>query len=100
MGQGWLEGHECDMTLLTKMLGSRPEVDGRTVVDKTGLTGNYDFTLKWTPKSTTDAGSATGPESLPSFFTALQEQLGLRLVSAKGQVEVIVVDDVDEPSEN
>jgi uncharacterized protein (TIGR03435 family) len=100
MGQGWLEGHGCDMTLLTKMLGSRPEVDGRTVVDKTGLPGKYDFTLKWTPDSATDAGSATGPESLPSFFTALQEQLGLRLVSAKEQVEVIVVDDVDKPSEN
>jgi uncharacterized protein (TIGR03435 family) len=100
MGQRWLEGHECDMALLTKMLESRPEVDGRTVVDKTGLTGKYDFTLEWTPDSTTDGGSVTGSESLPSFFTALQEQLGLKLVSAKGQVEVIVVDDVDKPSEN
>jgi uncharacterized protein (TIGR03435 family) len=105
MGQGWLEGHDCDMALLTKMLGSLPEVDGRTVIDRSGLTGKYDFTLKWTPNSTTDPAAsitetARSPESRPSFFTALQEQLGLRLASAKEQVEVIVIDDVDKPSEN
>jgi len=68
---------------------------GRTVVDKTGLTGNYDIDLKWTPddqQGTPDAG--------PSLFTALEEQLGLKLVPAKGPVDKLVVDHVEKPSEN
>lgn len=68
---------------------------GRIVVDKTGLTGKYDFTLKWTPfdqEGQADAG--------PSIFTALQEQLGLKLVPAKGPVEALVVDHVERPSAN
>jgi uncharacterized protein (TIGR03435 family) len=105
MGKGWLEGHDCDMALLTKMLGSLPEVDGRTVIDKSGLKGKYDFTLKWTPDSTADpaasgTGTAISPDARPSFFTALQEQLGLRLASTKDQVEVILFDGVDKPSAN
>ncbi|MGA8288608.1 MAG: TIGR03435 family protein, partial [Acidobacteriaceae bacterium] len=68
---------------------------GRIVVDETGLTGQYDFTLKWTPdeqRGTTDAG--------PSIFTALQEQLGLKLISTKGPVDTIVVDHIERPSPN
>lgn len=68
---------------------------GRTVVDKTGLTGKYDFDLKWTPddqQGTADAG--------PSLFTALEEQLGLKLVPAKGPVDTLVVDHAEKPSEN
>ena len=68
---------------------------GRTVVDKTGLTGNYDIDLKWTPddqQGTPDAG--------PTLFTALEEQLGLKLVPAKGPVETLVIDHVERPSEN
>jgi len=68
---------------------------GRTVVDKTGLTGNYDIDLKWTPddqQGTPDAG--------PTLFTALEEQLGLKLVPAEGTVETLVVDHVERPSEN
>jgi uncharacterized protein (TIGR03435 family) len=105
MGQGWMEGHDCDMTLLTKTLGSLLEADSRTVIDKTGLKGKYDFTLKWAPDSTADAAAsgteaAVSPDSRPTFFTALQEQLGLKLASTKDQVEVIVVEGVDKPSEN
>ena len=83
---------------------------GRTVIDKTGLTGNYDYTLEWTPD---DAGPpAPGAEAAlprndggsdavgPSIFTALQEQLGLKLESSKGPVDVIVIDHIDLPSEN
>ncbi len=83
---------------------------GRTVIDRTGLTGNYDYTLQWTPddappptpgadgaQANPDAGAdAAGP----SIFTALQEQLGLKLESSKGPVDVIVIDHVDLPSEN
>ena len=70
-------------------------VDG-PVEDKTGLMGKYDFTLEWTP-STSGAASEDGG---PSIFTALQEQLGLKLEPAKGQVEVLVIDHIERPSEN
>lgn len=68
---------------------------GRLIVDKTGLTGKYDIDLKWTPaelQETADSG--------PSIFAALEEQLGLKLVPAKGPVDTIVVDRVEKPSPN
>jgi uncharacterized protein (TIGR03435 family) len=68
----------------------------RTVVDKTGLTGLYDLGLKWSP----DDGSNFQADSGPSIFTALQEQLGLKLKSAKDPVETLVVDHVEMPSAN
>jgi uncharacterized protein (TIGR03435 family) len=77
-------------TLLTS------EVD-RLVVDKTGLTGSYDLTLDWqhdAPAASTDVPSG------PTIFTALEEQLGLKLVPAKGPVPVLVIDAVEKPSEN
>jgi len=64
------------------------------VINKTGLTGHYDFTLKWSPDETRPIDDA------PSIFTAVQEQLGLKLQPAKGPVEVLVVDSVERPSEN
>jgi uncharacterized protein (TIGR03435 family) len=73
----------------------------RKVVDKTGLTGKYDFTLQWSPdEAAGESATATGASQLPSIFTALQEQLGLKLESTKGPVDVIVVDKVEMPSEN
>ncbi|MGH9604300.1 MAG: TIGR03435 family protein [Terracidiphilus sp.] len=68
---------------------------GRIVLDQTGLTGKYDFTLKWTPD-----GQQETADSGPSIFAALEEQLGLKLVSAKGPVDTIVVDRVEKPSPN
>jgi uncharacterized protein (TIGR03435 family) len=78
---------------------------GRTVVDKTGLTGKYDFTLQWMPDeteaSTFPAGVGQPPDpSGPSIFAAIQEQLGLKLESGKGPVAVIVIDHVERSSEN
>jgi uncharacterized protein (TIGR03435 family) len=86
---------------------------GRLVVDKTGLTGSYDFTLKWTPdegQGQMFGGPGGGPDgrpappppdaSGPSLFTALQEQLGLKLETQKGPVDTIVIDHVERPSEN
>jgi uncharacterized protein (TIGR03435 family) len=67
----------------------------RQVSDSTGLTGEYDFTLRWTP----DQNVVDEPG--PSIFTALQEQLGLKLEARKGPVEVLVIDHVERtPTEN
>lgn len=65
---------------------------GRNVVDKTGITGRYDLKLQWTPDDAADSG--------PSLFTALEEQLGLKLQPAKGPVQVLVIDHVEMPSAN
>jgi uncharacterized protein (TIGR03435 family) len=78
---------------------------GRTVVDKTGLAAIYDFTLQFTPDDssavpTTGAGPSAQDPTAPSIFTAVQEQLGLKLESGKGPVGVIVIDHVERPSEN
>jgi uncharacterized protein (TIGR03435 family) len=86
--------------MLTAVLGD----DGRTVVDKTGLEGRYAFTLAWTPEQmptgTPPPGVPPVDPNGPSFFTALPEQLGLKLVAAKGPVQVVVIDSIDRPSPN
>jgi len=69
---------------------------GRIVVDKTGLTGWYDIDLKWTP----EGSQTTDPNAPPDLFTALEEQLGLKLVPTKAPVDVLVVDHVERPTEN
>ena len=91
IGMGVLSGKAIPMTQLATSLA--PFVN-RFTVDRTGLAGGYDVELTWTPEP---APSADGP---PSIFTALQEQLGLKLVSEKGPVDVLVVDRVAEPSAN
>lgn len=78
---------------------------GRVVVNQTGLHGRYELDLKWTPDLTTSGPTtSTAPPAtdsqLPSIFTAIQEQLGLKLESKKGPVSVLVVDHVEMPSEN
>lgn len=83
----------------------------RTVIDQTGLTGKYDFSLHWTPDdgalsvkdgagSLPAGSSAASDSSGPSIFTAIQEQLGLKLESKKGPVEIVVIDHVERPSPN
>jgi uncharacterized protein (TIGR03435 family) len=73
---------------------------GRMVVDKTGLTGEYDASLTFDLDSVANSASPTDPSDLPSIFTAVQEQLGLKLESAKGPVDVLVIDRAEKPSEN
>ena len=68
----------------------------RTVIDKTGLAEKYDLAMKWTPEDSPD----TSPDAAPGLFTALQEQLGLKLQPAKGPVETLVVDHVEMPTAN
>lgn len=70
----------------------------RPVVDQTGLTGRFDLSLRWTPD---DMRSATqSADAPPDFFTAIQEQLGLKVISTKAPVDVLVIDDVERPSAN
>ena len=68
----------------------------RNVIDQTGLDGEYDFDLRWAP----DAGDGDSPPDGPSIFTALQEQLGLKLESSKAPVDAIVIDHIEKPSAN
>jgi uncharacterized protein (TIGR03435 family) len=84
------------MNSLAKMLAGQVQ---RNVIDKTGLTGKYDLHLKWRRQENgTDAG--LGDDALPTLFTALQEQLGIKLQSSKGPVDTLVVDHIAAPSEN
>jgi uncharacterized protein (TIGR03435 family) len=71
----------------------------RPIVDRTGLTGSTDFTLDFAPQSAMETG-AISRSALPSIFTALEEQLGMKLKTETGPVDVIVIDRVEEPSEN
>jgi len=108
MGRGHLEAEGSDTTMLARVLSQQL---GRTVTDKTGLTGNFDYTLQWTPDDAppptpggADGGAPrndSGSDAVgPSLFTAVQEQLGLKLESTKGMADVIVIDHIDLPSEN
>jgi uncharacterized protein (TIGR03435 family) len=110
MGRGSMLASAVPLSTLINALSQQL---GRPIVDKTDLKGLFDIQLQWTP----DVGQAFGPfgavapggpepppapvdPSGPSIFTALQEQLGLRLESTKGPVEVLVIDSVQAPSEN
>jgi uncharacterized protein (TIGR03435 family) len=81
-------------------------VPDRPVVDQTGLgSKRYDFVLKWTPFAPATNAAVTPPavdnlDAPPDIFTAIQQQLGLKLVSTRAPVDVIVVDHVEKPSEN
>jgi uncharacterized protein (TIGR03435 family) len=73
---------------------------GRTVIDKTGLSSRYDFSLQFSPDSRgEDSDSSAGPNGL-NIFGAVQQQLGLKLDSGKGATEIIVVDHAEKPTEN
>lgn len=70
--------------------------DGRLIVDKTGLGDKrFDFDLQWTPDD-----RRIDPDAGPSLFTALEEQLGLKLVPSKGPGKVLVIDHMEKPSPN
>jgi uncharacterized protein (TIGR03435 family) len=83
---------------------------GRKVVDRTALSGRYDFTLTWTPDNLPPRAPGTPPDQPvtvnglsidpngPSIFTAIQEQLGLKLESTRGPVDVLVIDRVEKPT--
>jgi uncharacterized protein (TIGR03435 family) len=86
------------MEAFARSLSSNRDV-GELVVDKTGLTGGFDFDLDWMPEPH-GAQADASIDDRPSIFTALQEQLGLRLERAKVPIQVIVIDHAEKPSEN
>ncbi len=93
-------GTNVPMQYLCFWLGGMLRSDGRPVIDKTGLTKNYDFTLAFAPPGV--PGEKLPPEllDLPSIFDALKEELGLQLTPARGPVEYYVIDHVEKPSPN
>jgi uncharacterized protein (TIGR03435 family) len=95
-----LSGEKVPIVELRDILST---LTGRTVIDKTGLNATFDISLKWTPDEVLAVGAEAGAPSGPfggSLFTALQEQLGLRLESQRGPVGILVVDAAERPSEN
>lgn len=90
--KGQITARATPMAIFARYLSQRL---GQPVVDETGLPGSYDFNLEYEPGDANDA-AATGP----SIFTAIQEQLGLRLQPGKGSVDVFVVDRAEKPSDN
>jgi uncharacterized protein (TIGR03435 family) len=110
-GRGQLTGTGATLDMLIHLLSN---ATGRTIIDRTGLKGVYDFKLEWTPDPG-EMGFMGGPPPPggppgekeappapdgPSLFTAVQEQLGLRLEATKGPVQVVVVDHIEKPSAN
>jgi uncharacterized protein (TIGR03435 family) len=88
-GTGTLTGTMSIKDLAVTLTGA----SGRPVFDKTGLAGNYEVDLKWTPTLGADTSAV-------SIFTALQEQLGLKLESATAPLDVLIVDRVERPTAN
>lgn len=109
MGAGELTDQGTSMASLVEQLSWQLD---RSVVDKTGLTGKYDFSLRWTPGesevgmaklmgSKPAADSTTSTESSgPSLFTAIQEQLGLKLEPKTATMSILAIDHVERPTEN
>ena len=91
----WLRGRKIsskgwEAWMIASSLASLPDV-GRPVVDKTGLKGLFEFRLDY---------SVTPNEDRPNIFTALKDQLGLKLEPSKGPVQFVVIDNLEKPSEN
>jgi uncharacterized protein (TIGR03435 family) len=93
---GVLRGGARTMTELARNLTGQVR---RTVVDKTGLSGAFDFVLRWTPENFQTVTAASGPSTDGTLiFTALQEQLGLKLEEERVPVEFLIIDKVERPT--
>ena len=94
-------GDRVPLNYLCWWLGQNLQSDQRPVVDGTGLTGTYNFKLRFRPPSGPSAeDNGTDTEDLPSIFQALHDQLGLELTPEKGTVTKVVIEHIDPPSEN
>jgi uncharacterized protein (TIGR03435 family) len=112
-GRGSINGRmtfEGSAVPVDRLVGTLQGMVDRPVIDKTGLTGLFDIKLQWVPGAEAPP-SPFGPnpnappppppdDSAPTIYTALQEQLGVRLESSKGPVEVVVIDSAQKPAEN
>ena len=92
-GAGSFTGGGVEVATIASVLTG---ASGRPVLDKTGLSGGFDVDLKWTPSLASDAA----PPDAVSIFTAVQEQLGLKLESGTAPLDVLVIDRIERPSEN
>ena len=104
IGRGMLMANAATMSVLAKILASEL---GRPILDQTNLKSRFDIRLRWTPDPLTYAASPDGTDDpdasgtdLPGLFTALREQLGIEVKSAKGLVEFLVIDSAEKPSPN
>jgi uncharacterized protein (TIGR03435 family) len=97
MGPGMLKGQGLSIASVANQLSSIVQA---TVTDKTGITGDFDFELKWTPDDAGPANRNPADDSHISIFTAVQEQLGLKLQPTKGPVDTLIIDRTEQPSEN
>lgn len=97
----WLPARNATIGEFTSVM-QRAALD-RPVLDRTGLTGRYDFKLAWTPTESQFGGIAPreSPESTePDLFTAIQQQLGLKLEATRGPVDVLVIEQAERPTDN
>ena len=99
VGPGVLVSTGMPMGLVASLLGTRLD---RTVIDRTHLEGRYAIDLRWTPEAgelPSDSGGTAPPPDLsgPSIFTAIQEQLGLKLVATKGPSGFLIIDHIEKP---
>jgi uncharacterized protein (TIGR03435 family) len=95
-GMGHVTGNRASLALITMLLS---RMEHQIIVDQTGLTGEFQIQLHWAPGSGT--AGASDDASAPSLFTAVQEQLGLKLESRNGPLDTVVVDRAEEiPAEN
>jgi uncharacterized protein (TIGR03435 family) len=99
-GAGQVTGQAVPISSLIQMLSQQNL--GRVIVDETGLTGAYNFVLAWDPEEGMSPGSGATAASgaKPSIFTALQEQLGLKLIQRNKPIETLVIDHIERPAPN
>lgn len=98
--QIWSGGRRVDMKTIAASLGGMEAMD-RPILDRTGLSGTFDFTIEWNHQlQSISANPTLVEESGLSLLEALRQQLGLTLKSTKGPVNVLIIDHVEQPSEN
>ena len=99
IGVGRISARGMVLSDLTTMLSRLPAVR-RRVTDRTGLTGTFNYDVEWTPTTAPNGVAAPVPsdQSGPNIFTAIQEQLGLKMESGKEALPVLVIESVNQPS--
>lgn len=94
-GPGRMQGNAVSLEMFSRVLG---RLLSRPVVDRTGLTGSFDLDLRYRPEPGLAAAGPPVDADIPSIFTALQEQLGLRVVNGRASVDVLIVDALERPT--